>query len=118
MSPTEITLANLGNGDLLECASQELRKICENIADPNVKTDAKRKLTIAIEIKPDTKGQMASIVYNVKSSMPGPDAGKAMAYIAMSKGSNTITLFEVLQDPGVPLFQDEDPSVVPLRKEA
>ena len=104
-TPVELTLANLGNGDLMECVTAELRKICENIADPNVKTDAKRKLNITISIKPDAKGTTAQIDYNVNSSMPGPDAGRAMAYLAMAPGSNVISLFEV--ETHQPLFPEE-----------
>jgi hypothetical protein len=108
--PIELTLATLNNGDLLECATQELRKICQNIADPNVKTDAKRKLNITIEIKPDAKGQMAKIGYAIKSVMPGPDAGTSLAYIAMSPGSSVISLFEVESHPA--LFEEEATSNV------
>ena len=100
----------------MECVSVELRKICENIADPNIKTDAKRKLSISIEIKPDAKGQMAQIGYTIKSSMPGPEAGKTMAYIAMAPGSSAIGLFEVESHP--PLFEEENPAIAPLAKRA
>jgi len=116
-NPIELTLANLGNGDLLECASIELRKICDNIADPNVKTEAKRKLQINIEIKPDAKGIMAAITYSVKTSMPGLDAGSTVAHIAMAPGSKNISLFEVTKDPGTPLFPEEEvPGITPLSK--
>ena len=94
-TPIEITLANLAGGGLMECASAELRKICENVSDPNTKADAKRKLVITVLIEPDETRQMARITYDVKSSIPGPDAGKTMAYIAMAPGSNAISLFEV-----------------------
>jgi len=69
-TPTEITLANLGNGALMECVGVELRKLCDNISDPNIKADAKRKLSISIEVKPDEKRQMAQITYSVKTSIP------------------------------------------------
>lgn len=116
-TPIEITLANLGNGDLMECASQELRKLCENIADPNIKADAKRKLQINIEVKPDEKRSMAGITYSVKTTMPGPDAGRTVAYIAMAPGASAISLFEVESQP--PLFEEEpEPAVLPLAKKA
>lgn len=105
--PNEMTLANLGSGALMECATAELRKICDNIADPNIKTDAKRKLQINIVIKPDAKGQMASIAYEVKSSVPGPDAGKTMAYIAFTPETKAISLFEVESHPS--LFEEQEP---------
>lgn len=108
-TPNEMNLANLGGGALMECATAELRKICDNIADPNIKTDAKRKLQINIVIKPDPKGQMANISYEVKASMPGPDAGKTMAYIAFAPETKAISLFEVETHP--PLF--EEPKALP-----
>lgn len=109
-NPIEMNLANLGNGELLECATHELRKICDNIADPNIKTDAKRKLQINIVIKPDAKGQMAQINYEVKTTMPGPDAGKTMAYIAFTPETKKISLFEVETHPA--LF--EEPPLAPV----
>lgn len=110
--PKEITLASLGGGALMELVTMELRKIGDNIADPNIQTEAKRKLQINIEIKPDPKGEMASLTYNVKTSMPGPSAGKAIAYIAKASGESAISFFEVETQP--PLFGDEESSVTPL----
>ena len=114
-TPIEISLANLNGGDLMAVAAMELHKICENIADPNVKKDAKRKLQINIEIKPDAKGEMAQLTYNVKSTMPGPDAASTVAYIAVAPGSKSISLFEVESHP--PLFENEEPvaGVTPLK---
>lgn len=108
-TPVEMSLANLGNGGLMECAAHELRKICANIADPNIKTGVKRKLQINIVIKPDSKGQMAEITYDVKTTVPGPDAGKTMAYIAFTPETKAISLFEVESHPS--LFEEETPLV-------
>lgn len=111
-TPQEVTLANLAGGELLETATAELRKICENIADPNIKTDAKRKLAIVITIKPDEKGQTALVAYEVKTTMPGPDPGKTMAYIAAAPGSSAISLFEV--ERHAPLFPEDKSAVLPF----
>ncbi len=118
-TPNEITLANLAGGALMEAATRELRRICENIADPNYPKDAKRKLQINLVIKPDDKGQMAAIEFDVKPTMPGPESGATVAYIAMAPGSDTISLYEVEAHP--PLFgeeEDETPAVTPLTKRA
>ena len=48
--------------------------------------------------------------------MPGQDAGKTVAYIAMAPGSSAISLFEVESQP--PLFEEENPSITKFRKEA
>lgn len=111
--PIEITLATLAGGALIECASHELRKICENIADPNTKADAKRKLQINVVIEPDEKRQMAKITYDVKSNMPGPDGGKTLAIIAVDAGgTGALTLFEAFTQP--PLQTDDHAPLVPL----
>ncbi|WP_306600721.1 hypothetical protein [Geothrix sp. 21YS21S-2] len=105
--PTEITLANLAGGALMECATLEFRKICANIQDPNTSAEAKRKLTINVLIEPDEKRGMARITYEVKSSVPGPDAGKTSAYIAFDPASKALGLFEVESHP--PLFEPDEP---------
>lgn len=116
MAAKEVTLANLGGGELMELATRELHKICDNIADPNVRTDAVRKLMISIAVKPDKKGQTAELTYALKSTMPGPDASKTTAYIAMAPGTNAISLFgmdvrqnELFSDPKEPTVTEIKP---------
>jgi len=112
-TPTEITLANLAGGALMECATAELRRICENIQDPNVKADAKRKLKIEILLEPDETRQMVKVTYQVQAAIPGPDAGKTVAIVAMDPTNNTLTLFEAYTQQS--LFpQEEQPGVMPL----
>jgi hypothetical protein len=91
----KLDLANLGGGELVATVDRELKKLCENIADCNVKTEAVRKVTINIAVKPDKKGQTAAVSYSVKSSLPGPDASVVQAYIAMAPGTTDIALFGV-----------------------
>jgi hypothetical protein len=93
--PEEMTIANLDGGGLMELATREFHKICDNVADPNVRTDATRKLTINIEVKPDRKGQTADVAYSVKSTLVGPDKAKTTAFIAQAPGSQDISLFGV-----------------------
>lgn len=94
-SPKKLTLDTLGGGELAAKVDRALAKICENIADPNVRTEAVRKLKIGVKIKPDKKGQMAQIVYEVKTEIPGPDPGETSAYIAMDHTSKEIALYGV-----------------------
>lgn len=116
-TPTEITLANLAGGALMETATAELRRICENIQDPNVKADSKRKLKIEILLEPDETRQMVRITYQVQAAIPGPDAGKTVALVAMDPNSNALTLFEAYQQQ--PLFPpDEEPGIAPLERRA
>lgn len=114
--PSPITLANLAGGALNECATAELRRICESINDPNTKADAKRKLQITIVVEPDESRQMARITYTVQASTPGPDAGKTMAYLGMGEDKK-LGLFEVERHPS--LFKEEPLApIVPLAQRA
>lgn len=93
MNSKKVNLSNLGGGELAELANRELTRICENIADPNSRTDATRKLSISIAVKPDKKGQTAEITYKVESKIPGPEPAKTTAFIAMDKETREISLY-------------------------
>ena len=114
MPAKRLTLASLGGGELELLVERELKKLCENIVDPAVKTDANRKLTIVLSVKPDKKGQVADITYSVKSSLPGPDASKTTAYIAMQPGTSEIALFgvDIRQNE---LFAEKEPTVSEIK---
>lgn len=126
MAAKRITLSSLGGGELELLVEREIRKLCENIADPSIKTDATRKITINLAVKPDKKGQVADIVYSVKTMLPGPDASKTTAYIAMEPGSQEIALFgmdirqnELFAEPAVTEIRPiSKPEVVPSSKSA
>lgn len=95
--PVEMSLANIGHGDLMEAATLELRKIGEDIANPNTKNDVKRKLSVEIVIEPDATGQLAKISYTLKTTLAGPEAGKAVATIAMVPEGKAISFFQLEQ---------------------
>ena len=113
MDLPEINLDVLDNGALMELAGAELRKICANIADPNIPPEAKRKMQINIVIKPNEKSGMAEIGYDVKTTMPGPAGGRTMAYIAQGH-DNRLALFQVPPAGGQPPLFEEKENVRPL----
>lgn len=95
MPQKPLTLASLGGGELEVLVNREVRKVCENIADPAVETEGTRTINIKIKIKPDKKGQTADITYSVDSKLQPVDAGSARAYIAMDPESKAIALFGI-----------------------
>lgn len=106
MANEEITLGGIGGGVLAELVQNELRKVAQNLYDPNTNPKTKRKLNISIVFKPDDKRQMCEIDFDVKPTLAGPEGGKAYAYIAKARGSATITLLDAESQP--PLFDGED----------
>lgn len=108
--PVELTLANIGHGDLMAAATVELRKIGADISDPNTKNDAKRKLSIEIVFEPDATGQFSKISYTVKAHLATPEAGKAVASIAMAPEGKAISFYQIEQklpyeDTPIPALQ-------------
>ncbi len=103
----ELTLDNLDGGALAEQIQVELRKIGNSIADPNLKTTTKRKLTIGIEFAPDEQGRAVQITYSVKSSIPSVEARKCVAFVQMHPTSKDITFYE---PPRLPF---EEPTPLP-----
>lgn len=91
--PTKLTLSTIGGGNLEAQVNREITKLCDNIVDPNVPTDATRTITVKIKVKPNKSGQVAAIKYLVTSSLPGVDPGETSAFIAMDPETKDIALF-------------------------
>ncbi|WP_261178828.1 replication terminator protein [Anaerobacillus sp. CMMVII] len=64
-----LDLNNLADGAVAERFNQELRKILENISDPN--TDAKkvRKLTLTVSFKADDQRDIAAVGVQAKTTL-------------------------------------------------
>ncbi|CAM3318854.1 MULTISPECIES: replication terminator protein [Paenibacillus] len=75
-----VDIAKLAGGALAERVNRELKKVAENILDPNTKADAVRTVTISIKIKPNEARQMAASDIEVKSSL-APAKGVPTAFI-------------------------------------
>ena len=69
MKNIDLDLSSISSGGLQEKVDLELKKVFENIHDPNTKSTAKRKLTINIELVPDEKREVISMTSNVKSTL-------------------------------------------------
>lgn len=69
MKNIDLDLSSISSGGLQEKVDMELKKVFENIHDPNTKSTAKRKLTISIELVPDEKREVISMTSNVKSTL-------------------------------------------------
>ena len=112
MQPEKLTLANLGAGGLEEDFARAVKQLCENVADPNVPTDAVRSITISIKVKPDKRGQSAGLAYSVKTNLPGAEPGEAAAWIAMDK-ENRLGLFRMdMRQESLPL---NEPTVTEIK---
>lgn len=64
-----INLSNFADGAVAERFNNELRKLLENIADPNTDPKKTRKLTLTLTLKADEKRDIASVSIQAKSQI-------------------------------------------------
>lgn len=61
----ELPLSSLANGAIQEKLDVELKKVFENIHDPNTKAEDKRTVTIKLEFVPDENRQTVKLNSNI-----------------------------------------------------
>jgi hypothetical protein len=64
-----VDINNLAGGAMAERINRELKKVAENVMDPNTKADAVRTVTVQIKIKPNEARQIGNTEIEVKSSL-------------------------------------------------
>ena len=82
-----ITLATLGGGGLEEQFQMALEQVLWNINDPNTRTDAKRKIQIVIELKPNEMGEMGYLRYSVTPKLVAQQAQETAVALGMKDGT-------------------------------
>lgn len=61
----DLPLSNLANGAIQEKLDYELKKVFDNIHDPNTKAEDKRTVTIKLEFSPDENRQTVKLNSNI-----------------------------------------------------
>lgn len=112
LGPKKLDLSNIGGGELMAHVERELSKICESIADPNIKASATRSLDIKIKIKPDDKRVTAEIAYSVNTKIPGAETSKTTAFIAMEQGELALFGMDTRQQA---MFEPVEPTMTEIR---
>ena len=64
-----INMETFANGAFTEQINRELKKVTENIQDPNTDATAKRKITVMIEFKPNEARNF--VTTGVQANLPG-----------------------------------------------
>lgn len=77
---SSISIDSIAGGALVEKLNIELRRLAENVQDPNTKADAVRTVTIQIRVKPDETRQIGSTEISVKSSL-APSKGIPTSFV-------------------------------------
>jgi hypothetical protein len=84
-----INIANIAKGALVEQADTEIKKILENIADPNTDIKKKRTLTIKVDFIP-TDRESSVIQIQTKSSIVPYNAVTTQVYIGKDSDGTVV----------------------------
>lgn len=73
-------LNKMAGGALFQRFNESMEKVAENIADPNTKATATRKVTITLTFKPTEQRDIVSGTVDVKTTLAQPE-GSGLAII-------------------------------------
>lgn len=85
-----IKIDTFAGGVLKEKFDEELTRVLENIADPNTKEDAVRKISLDIKFKPDIKREVAFVEINSKAALAATKAVDTKILIDRDIESNKV----------------------------
>lgn len=85
-----IKIDTFAGGVLKEKFDEELTRVLENIADPNTKEDAVRKISLDIKFKPDIKREVAFVEINSKAFLAATKAVDTKILIDRDIESNKV----------------------------
>ena len=95
------SILEMSQGAILERVNYEMGKVIDNILDPNTKPDAKRKLTISLELMPSADRKTITVKTTAKSSLVATDAVTTGLFITNQPGTGQLVVAEMVpQIPG------------------
>jgi len=104
--PDIMSIDGLAGGAAAEKLNIELRKLAENVLDPNTKADAVRTITMTIKIKPNEQRQVGDSEISVKSSL-APSKGIPSTFVFDFDKEGKAAIKElVTRDPNQTIMND------------
>lgn len=94
------SILQMARGAFLERADHEMKRVVDNILDPNTKATAKRKITLTIELAPDDERRTIGISVVAKSTLAATNPINTSLYIAGGENGEMVVAEMVPQVPG------------------
>lgn len=94
------SILEMSNGAILERVDREIGPVIDNILDPNTDPVKKRKLTVTLELKPDSERRTIQVMTTAKSTLVPTTPIVTNLYIAGGLGGELEVVEMVPQTPG------------------
>lgn len=116
MEDTRSSILQMAKGAIQERVDYEVTKVIDNILDVNTDPNAKRKITLTIELKPDENRQFISLKASAKSTLaPVIPIGTTLG-IAADQNGEMVIVETVPQIPGQMNLDGEEQAAPKLLK--
>lgn len=116
---TRESILQMGRGAFAERADYEMRKVIDNILDPNTKATAKRKITLTLEMVPDEERSQISVAVTAKSALAPTHPTSTTLFVSADDNGEMVVVEAVPQVPGQMAMDgetQEEPKILKLMK--
>lgn len=113
------SILQMGRGAFAERADYEMRKVIDNILDPNTKATAKRKITLTLEMVPDEERSQISVAVTAKSALAPTNPANTTLFVSADDNGEMVVVEAVPQVPGQMAMDgetQEEPKILKLMK--
>lgn len=94
------SILQMAKGAFQERADFEMKRVIDNILDPNTKPNAKRKIVLTIELIPDSTRQKISVSVSAKSTLAAAEPVETALCIVGNEDGEMQVAEMVPQIPG------------------
>lgn len=94
------SILRMAQGAIEERLDYEMKRVMENILDPNAKAGQKRKIVLTIELKPDEDRQHIHVSATAKSALAPTNPVYTSLYVTGDKNGELTVVEAIPQIPG------------------
>ena len=110
------SILEMAGGQIQEMVDREMGKLMDNITDEGAAPEAKRKLTLTVELKPDENRRVIAVAVNCKTALaPACGVGTALVISADDFGQTVAVEFAEEVPGQMDMDQDEQAPQAALR---
>ena len=116
------SILEMSQGAILERVDYEMQRVIDNVLDVNTKADAKRKLTVTLELTPDAQRRTITVKTTAKSTLvPTEPITTGLVITSRSSTGEMVVAEMVPQIPGqLDMYggEQDSPKILKLAREA
>lgn len=109
-----VSLATLARGAAIERFDDELKKVLDNILDPNTTPDKVRSVSLTVRIKPDKDRSLCMVDVEAKAGLASPSSVQTRFFVGRANGKAVAYEHDPRQQQ---LFPEQKPTIVQFKRE-